>query len=241
VNDAAAARAPRKAEVTKAHILDTALRLFAERGYDGATMRVIADEAGVSLGNAYYYFKSKEHLVQAYYARMSADYVARTADMLTQTKDFGERLTRSMEMLLDVIAPYHAFAGVLFRTAADPSSPLSPFSEESEPTRRLSIEMYAELVEGSDAKMIGELREELPHLLWLYHMGVVLFWVHDSSPNVERTRVLIERTVPVIASLVGMSRIPGLRPIARDLTRTITELRTFVQAGNDVLDTPESE
>src|SRR5882724_3131030 len=59
-----------KSEQTRTLILETALRLFRERGYDRTTMRAIADEAGVSVGNAYYYFSSKEHLIQGFYDRM---------------------------------------------------------------------------------------------------------------------------------------------------------------------------
>ena len=43
----------------------TALRLFRERGYEATTMRAIAKEAGVSVGNAYYYFGSKRDLYLA--------------------------------------------------------------------------------------------------------------------------------------------------------------------------------
>ena len=35
-------------------------------------MRAVADRAGVSLGNAYYYFGSKENLVQGFYDQMQA-------------------------------------------------------------------------------------------------------------------------------------------------------------------------
>lgn len=52
-----------KSEQTRALILQTAMRLFRERGYDRTTMRAIAQEAGVSVGNAYYYFESKEKLL----------------------------------------------------------------------------------------------------------------------------------------------------------------------------------
>lgn len=61
----------RKSDATRALILDTALRLFAERGYERTTMRTIAAEAGVSVGNTYYYYDSKEHLVQGFYDRIS--------------------------------------------------------------------------------------------------------------------------------------------------------------------------
>ena len=52
-----------KGEQTRAKILESALALFMERGYEETTMRAVAEEAKVSLGNAYYYFESKEELV----------------------------------------------------------------------------------------------------------------------------------------------------------------------------------
>jgi AcrR family transcriptional regulator len=50
-----------KGERTRALILETAMRLFQERGYDKTTMRAIATEAGASVGQAYYHFASKEY------------------------------------------------------------------------------------------------------------------------------------------------------------------------------------
>jgi AcrR family transcriptional regulator len=42
-----------------------ALRLFTERGYDATSMRQIADEVGINKGSLYYYFASKEAIVQS--------------------------------------------------------------------------------------------------------------------------------------------------------------------------------
>ena len=66
-----------KSEQTRRLIVETALRLFRERGYEATTMRAIATEAGVSVGNAYYYFASKEALIQAYYDRAQAEHAGR--------------------------------------------------------------------------------------------------------------------------------------------------------------------
>jgi AcrR family transcriptional regulator len=46
-------------------ILETARRLFAERGYDGCNVSEIAREAGMSQGNIYWYFSSKEEIFRA--------------------------------------------------------------------------------------------------------------------------------------------------------------------------------
>ncbi len=54
---------------TKARILDTAERLFAERGYDGASLRAITAAAKVNLAAVNYHFSSKQALLQAVFAR----------------------------------------------------------------------------------------------------------------------------------------------------------------------------
>ena len=67
---------------TRTAIIDAALQLFRERGYEATTMRAIAAEADVSLGNAYYYFKSKEHLIQAFYDRTQLEHAEAAAPLL---------------------------------------------------------------------------------------------------------------------------------------------------------------
>ncbi len=57
----------------KNHILQTAEKLFAEKGYDAATVRDIADEAGVNLAMISYYFGSKEKMLESlFHERMVA-------------------------------------------------------------------------------------------------------------------------------------------------------------------------
>ena len=55
----------RRREQAKARILDAAHALFTERGYDATTMAEVSRQAGVSAGLTVYYFRTKQHLVQA--------------------------------------------------------------------------------------------------------------------------------------------------------------------------------
>ncbi|WP_328989926.1 TetR family transcriptional regulator [Kribbella sp. NBC_01245] len=215
-----------KGEQTRELILSTALRMFREEGYGKTTMRAIAKEAGVSVGNAYYYYSSKEHLMQAYYDQMHAYHREAAAEVLTGQMSFVARLSGVLEVWLDVSQPYHEFAGTFFKNAAEPRSPLSPFSTESEPARAASIELFRQVVEGSDLKLPPDLRAELPELLWLLHMGVVLFWVHDNSADLKRTRTLIVRTVPLIDRLLRLTRVPGVRGVVNDLVALIRTLKS---------------
>jgi AcrR family transcriptional regulator len=218
-------KTPRKAEVTRQKIVDSALKLFAERGFEQTTMRLIAEDAGVSVGNAYYYFRSKEDLMQAYYQGLFEAFSVDAAPVLREKSEFVDRLSGVIVAWVKVARPYHAFAGSFFRTAADPSSPLSPFSEESGPTRDAMVDVFGEVVSGSrKLKVSDDVRERLPQLLWLFHMGVVLFWVYDKSPEQARTKLLIERSTPVIAQLVGLSRLPVLRGSAKELMHLVDVL-----------------
>jgi AcrR family transcriptional regulator len=214
-----------KTVATKAKILDAALELFRERGYEAATMRAIADRAGVALGNAYYYFGSKEHLIQSFYDRTHVEHVAAVGAQLDTLKDFKARLLLVLRTKLETIEPYHRFAGLLFRSAADPASPLNPFSAESQPVRREATEIFRKVVEGSRGRISAELRDELPNLLWLYHMGIVLFWIHDTSKGRRRTWRLMERSVDLIVKLVQVASLPLLGPVRRAALGLVQELR----------------
>lgn len=222
---------PARGEQTRSLILETALRLFRERGYGATTMRAVASEAGVSVGSAYYYFDSKEHLVQAFYDRTQEEHVLASAPVLAAETGFAARLLGVMRARVDTLAPYQEFAGSFFQVAADPASPLSPFSAESTPAREASVALFAEVVRDSGLRVAPELADDLPELLWLYCMGVVLFWVHDSSPGAARTHRLVERTVPMLDRLLGLARLRLLRPVVRDLVELVRELRDVPGAG----------
>jgi len=206
-----------RGEQTRRAIVAAALRLFRENGYEATTMRAIAKEAGVATGNAYYYYGSKEELIQEFYVRNQAEHAAACRQVLAEQTGLAARISGVLRALVDVQAPYHAFAATLYKHAAEPASPLSPFSKASSPTRNAAIGLYAEVIAGARIRVPASLRSRLPELLWLYSMGVVLYWAHDTSPGCQRTYQLIDSTAPVAERLVRMARLPGLRSLTRQL------------------------
>ncbi|MFI0237088.1 TetR family transcriptional regulator [Streptomyces sp. NPDC016845] len=206
-----------KSEQTRALILETAMRLFRERGYDKTTMRAIAQEAGVSVGNAYYYFAGKEHLIQGFYDQIAAEHRAAVRSVLDNETDLQARLAGVLRVWLEIAEPYHEFAAQFFKNAADPDSPLSPFSAESEGAREASIAVHREVLAGSRSKVAKELAVILPELMWLSQMGLVLYWVFDSSPGRERSRRLAERGARLTARGVALARFRVLRPLVLEV------------------------
>jgi AcrR family transcriptional regulator len=201
------------------------MRLFRAGGYDRTTMRAIADEAGVSIGNAYYYFSSKEHLIQAFYDQMARDVAEEAAAVLDRETEFAERLRGVLQTWVTVAEPYHEFAGKFFKNAAEPQSPLSPFSPESQQARDDAIQMFRKVMEGSNLKLNPGLRAAMPELLWLLHMGVVLFWVYDDSEDQRRTRTLIDKAAPLVDRTARLTRLPLVRGLVDDMLDLIGSLK----------------
>ena len=214
-----------KGDQTKALILETALEMFSERGYDQTTMRAVAQKANVSLGNAYYYFRSKEFLIQAFYQRLHDAQLAAALPALENEKTLKARLLTVMRIKMDTMKPYHEFAGVLFKTAAHPQSPLNPFSDETDPVRDQSIQLFEKVLESEKIRIPKALRAELPYLLWVYSMGIVLFWIHDSSRGHRRTYRLVDHTVDLLDKLIHLASNPFMRPLRKQALRLITEIK----------------
>lgn len=221
-----------KSDQTRAAILETALEILGERGYEQTTMRAIAEKAGVSLGNAYYYFRSKEHLIQAFYQRLHDAHVAASQPVLETEHTLKARLLQVMRLKIKTLTPYHDFAGVLFKTAAHPDSPLNPFAEEADPVRQASILLFDQVIEGASVKIPQDLRAELPYLLWVYHVGVILFWIHDPSPKQRRTYRLIDHTVELLDQMISLASNPLMRPLRKRALRLIDEIKDAASDDN---------
>jgi AcrR family transcriptional regulator len=73
-------------EQNQRHIEEAALRVFTRQGFHGTSVREIANEAGVSLGNLYNYYKTKEDifisLVKRFDQRMAKMMATRLAPLI---------------------------------------------------------------------------------------------------------------------------------------------------------------
>ena len=215
-----------KSEQTRQLVADTALRMFRDIGFEKTTMRAIAAGAGISVGNAYYYFASKDDLVHELYIQVQAEHAARASQALDGTASLAERLKATLHAGLDVMAPYHRFGADFVATAIRPTSPVNPFSAGSTPAREASLDIFRRTVDGARPAVPKKLRTDLPELLWLCYMGITLFWVYDTSEGQRRTRRLVDGAAPLIARGLALARIPGVSKVlddVLDLSRSIRD------------------
>jgi len=203
--------------------------VFAKRGYEAARqMRAIARAAGVALGTRTYYSAPKSTSSRRSTDRTHLEHVAasRTAARGAERISKPRLLPGHRARKLETIEPYHRFAGLLFRSAADPASPLNPFSAESQPAlRHEATEIFRKVVEGSRGRIAPELAPSCRSLLWLYHMGIVLFWIHDMSKGTA-AHLAADGTVGRFDREAGAARVAALMgPVRRAALRLGAELR----------------
>ncbi len=214
-------KAAKKSERTRAQILSTALELFCSQGFEATTMRQIAEKAGMSLGAAYYYFRSKDDLVLAFYAETAIEAQLKNQELLRESKDFKKRFRSIIDFKLSQLQNHRHLVKVIARQAADLENPLSPFSKENKALREQAIAVIEDAIEGSSLKASKTLRPHLAKLLWLYQMAVLFFWANDKSKNESRTTKLIDQTLGLLIRLLQISSLPLMGPVNQAVLKTL--------------------
>jgi len=215
-----------KAARTRATIRETALASFRSRGYDDTTLRLIAEEAHVSLGSTYNYFPTKHHLVQELYAEVASEFHARAVARLDGVDDLVERLRIVYLAGLDTLQPFHRFAPGFLSAAVAPRSPINPLlSTDAGEARDATVDAFRLAVDGARHSLPRELVEMLPDALMLAYLLLALFWVYDASPGQRRTRQLIDRGLGLLKLGLPLLRVPGVRKPLRELMRLVAEIR----------------
>ena len=200
---------------TGERIFHAALELFRTRGFENATMRDVAQSAGVATGAAYYYYPSKDAIVLEFYRRASEEMEAKLEDAVTGAGRFENRLRNLILVKLDHFRPNRNILRALLRSGADPAHLLSPFSTETKQIRDADIAWFRRILSDSSIAIPRGLEPALPGILWFFQMGVIFFWVIDDSPEQRRTTELLELSVKVVARLLRVSALPFMRPVRK--------------------------
>jgi AcrR family transcriptional regulator len=201
-----------KARLTRSHLLATALAVFRERGLEAATMRELAAAAGASLGSAYYYFPSKEAIIQAYYDDVQAEHARRVSAALAEAPlKLESRLRAAFHAKLDILQGDRKLLGALFRYTGEPQHPLSALGEGTRKNRQESIAVFNAAL--ADERLPDDIRALLPTALWALHLAILLYFIYDDSPNQQRTRRLVDGVLALLMRMLALVKLPLLKPV----------------------------
>jgi len=81
-------------------LLNAALKLFAEQGFNGSSTALIAKRAGVASGTLFFHFNSKEELIHALFREIRAKMESQVLETFPEEMGTKERLLRLLANLL---------------------------------------------------------------------------------------------------------------------------------------------
>lgn len=212
----------RKGALAQQRLLETALRLFAQGGYEGTTMREVAAAAGYSPGLTYRYFRSKEELAMALYQELAHDLDAYVCDL--PPSSLAERFHATLTKQLALMEHHREALGALFGAALNRRSGVSVFGENTAAIRRQARGTYLALITGAKDAPRASLREDLATVLYGAHLAVVLFWLIDESAESERTRHLLAFLRDLLKLLQPLLRLPPIPQLLARFARIVGPL-----------------
>lgn len=201
----------RDGEAKRELIYETALALFRDKGFDATTMRDIAREAGISIGNAYHYFPSKNAIVTAYYTATQGAHEKLTQKRLLGVHDVRERLGIVFHTKLDGLRKDRELLVGVARSVVVPGDPLSAFSRETEEVRERAVAQFRAAIEPSS--LTDQDKDVVARLLWGTQLASLLYLVHDESRGQKKTKILIDGVLDLVAPLLALAALPLAAPM----------------------------
>ena len=216
-----------KGEQTRQHIFETALVLFREKGFDATTMQQIAERADVVKSAAYYYFPSKEAIIQAYYEDIQAAQERVCEQVFARKHDLKSRIRAAMHSKLDLARSDRNLLGVVFRYTGEPLHPLSCLGEGTAGIRRRAIAVFEQAIETEH--MPGDLRQLLPIALWALQMGLLVMFLYDESEGQQRTQRMADGALDLTLKLLVLAKFTILKPVRTKVLALLREAHLVAQ------------
>lgn len=181
-----------------------ALDLFQTKGFEATTTKAIARKARIAEGTVFNYFRTKEDIA-LYFFEQEVDHAIAAVQENPRMRraTLEEKLFTLVQSQLEYLAPYERFIGAAFIQALKPASTLGPFGHRAQQLRHRYMGFVQQLLEES----LPECRESLlrwmaPEAFWIYYLGVLLYWLHDTSSGKQHTLAFLDRSLSMAVSML---------------------------------------
>jgi AcrR family transcriptional regulator len=173
---------------TRRRILDVALELFAEQGYEKTSLREIAERLDVTKAALYYHFKTKEEILVSLFESLTQP--------MEELIEWGRRQPHTLETKQEIVRRYdQALAG---------AAPLFRFMQENQATvRELRIgDAFKDRMRGlrdiiidPDASLADQVR--CVSAIFTLHAGMLVMQDLESDPE-ERRKAVLEVAIDLV-------------------------------------------
>ena len=220
---------------TRRRLIETAVRLMSERGFDATTLKEVAREAGVGDATVYKYFASKERLLGAYFELAFDDALAQwrgTAELASFS--LQERLQLWVDAVLERLRPDRAFVALARELAT--RAPLTVLGGELPGKALLQREMESQLDQAEAAGEIAacSYKAALAGLWPDYLYGVISFWLRDESPQESETSELVDLSLELLLLVLQTGLLNRLLALGGFVLRA--QMGRWMRRGPELID-----
>jgi len=201
-------------------IIRAAVDAITEKGMKAATMREIAQRAGLGDATIYNYFPTKEAIMYAYYE----DQLEAGVERLKSIADFNEfslqeQLQAFFETQLELFLPDREFVDLSFRAI---TFSLTHDYQYIKPIRSRFFRIISDLFGG--AIEAGEIPDQVflelaYQFFWDYHVGVIFYWLRDRSNQFQNTTVLLDKSLDLAVTFIKAGVVNKILDMASFLFR----------------------
>jgi AcrR family transcriptional regulator len=177
-------------------ILDAAVRVFAERGFNHCRVSDIADEAGVAYGLVYHYFKSKDGILDEVFLErwgLMLDVIRQAAE--DESLSARDKLAKVATFIVE---SYGRHPDVMQVVIVEVTRQANTFGRKHWATIQDGHAGLARIVEEAQAR--GELRPDIPPAFAsiVFYGGIeqiLTSWIFDTMPSEPEDRRAAVRTL----------------------------------------------
>jgi AcrR family transcriptional regulator len=214
---------PRGSEAKLQHILRHSAQIFAERGFEGASIRDISRATGVSLSGLYYYFESKQRLLYLIQKHAFTSILSRLQVRLSATSDAEQRLKLFIQNHLEYFLAHPAEMKVL---SHEEHALREPFKKDIAAIKRRYYAIAREIFDDlSDGAAVSGLNPRVA-VLSLYGM---MNWIYKwHNPKVDPHA---EELAGTIGEIFLRGVLCGRQGTRAEQRREFRALEPFEKAG----------
>ena len=226
-----------KAQQAKNHrlIIQTAVDLMTQHGFEGATMKQIARAADMGDATIYKYFPTKEKLVTAYFEQAISDALAQ-ANKTPGQEDFSlhERLQLLIDSLLEILLADREFVG-LARGLVE-RAPMLLLGEQlpGKPQLKQAFVLMLEQAEASKDIASCGFKPSLAALMGDYVYGVMAYWLRDESEQFANTTQMVDLSLGVLVLALQSGIVDKLLALGGFMLRS--QMSRLMHDGSGLLD-----
>ncbi|MDQ1738782.1 MAG: hypothetical protein QOE53_434 [Pseudonocardiales bacterium] len=179
-------------DARREQLLDLGVRMLATRTLDELSVDVLAEEAGISRGLLFHYFKNKQDFHRAVVQRAAEDLLARTKPDMSQ--DPTARLQLSLACYVDYVLANHQAYIALVRGAAGSDEALLEIFDQTRAAMTARITDNLEVFGVPDSPTVRLMARGWSALV----EEAVLGWVADPQLSKEELLRVLTATLPAV-------------------------------------------